>query len=372
MPRPLKIALPMEIIDGPEMTGCQYYAYHLAHELTGYKGLDLGLIASDRTPLEYLPQGADVFIHRPFRVMGTAFFDSLVHPPPKLDSFDLIHCPTVIAPFFFRPKAKVVFTVHDLVPLVHPRFSPLRRRLYFRYLVGRRLAGADMIIADSLATKRDILDIFGFPEGRIRVVSPGVDQAFKPGREPREDFILSVATLEPRKNLAGVVGAFIRMKEATGKATRLYLIGRMGWPGSPPLSIPERFKDQIRLLGYVSRETLIDLYQRARALVYPSFYEGFGLPILEAMACGCPVITSDRGSLPEVGGEACLYVDPESEKMIMEKLIDVLGCDGTARELTEAGLKRASAFTWDECARRTVSVYLEALGPSDFTTLDQG
>ena len=358
----LKIALPVEIIDGPELTGCQYYALHLARELARRDGLELTLIASDKTPLAPLPGEVRVVVHKPRRIMGTAFFDSLVHPPPGLDRFDLIHCPSVIAPFFFKPRAKVVMTVHDLVPLSHSRFSPFRRRLYFRHVVGRRLWGADRVVAVSQATKRDIMGIYGLPGDRIAVIPEGVDRTFRPGPGPKEDFVLSVATLEPRKNLAGVIAAFGALKKALGGATRLYLVGRMGWLRDGALPIPDRYRDDVVFTGWVSRERLIGLYQKARALIYPSFYEGFGLPVLEAMACGCPVITSDRGALGEVGGGACLYADPHSVDQMRDRLIEVLADPGVAEGLVEAGLERAALFSWEDCGQRTAAVYRETLG----------
>ena len=353
----MNVAIPLEIIDSLEMTGCQYYAWHLIRELSKHNGLDLTAIVSNRTPLEILPRNIKTRRHHQLRMFGAVFFNSLVHPLSGLSNYDIIHCPTVVTPFFFKPKTAVIITVHDLVPLIHPYFSTIRHRVYFRYFVGRQISEADHLIAVSNSTKRDIIHFYDQPSDKITVVPEGVGEEFRPISSPKEDYVLSVATLEPRKNFKGLIEAFIQMKQRTKVSTRLLLAGREGWKHSNLFRIPNEYKSDVLFLGYVSSQDLIKLYQRALAFIYPSFYEGFGLPVLEAMACGCPVVASNRASLPEVAGQSCLYVNPERTGEIADALSRILTDDSLANELSARGLERAKLFTWGKCARLTKEIY---------------
>ena len=353
----MNVAIPLEIIDSLEMTGCQYYAWHLIKELSKHNGLDLTAIVSNRTPLEILPRNIKTRRHHQLRMFGAVFFNSLVHPLSGLSNYDIIHCPTVVTPFFFKPKTAVIITVHDLVPLIHLYFSKIRHRVYFRYFVGRQISEADHLIAVSNSTKRDIIHFYDQPSDKITVVPEGVGEEFRPISSPKEDYVLSVATLEPRKNFKGLIEAFIQMKQRTKVSTRLLLAGREGWKHSNLFRIPNEYKSDVLFLGYVSSQDLIKLYQRALAFIYPSFYEGFGLPVLEAMACGCPVVASNRASLPEVAGQSCLYVNPERTGEIADALSRILTDDSLANELSALGLERAKLFTWGKCARLTKEIY---------------
>ncbi len=257
---------------------------------------------------------------------------------------DVLHCPTFRGPL--RPPAcPLVVTVHDLAVLRHPETFNLWTRQYSRLCVSRVARAARLVIAVSEHTKRDVVELLGVTEERIRVVPNGVGEAFSPeGPAEDGDYVLAVGTVEPRKNLA-------RLSEATRRlGVELRVVGAKGW-GHVELGAG------VRRLGRVSDDELARLYRGARCLAYPSLYEGFGIPILEAMASGTPVVTSRGGATEEVAGAAAILVDPRDTAAI------AAGIDEAAArraELVPAGLERAREFSWAVTARRTVEAYREA------------
>ena len=270
----LNLAVTGEIMDDPEPTGCQYYARNLINGLAADGQTKVTVIGSDRSRSDIFPSQVELVVHKPIRVGGTAFFSSLINPPSGLDRFDLIHCPTVIAPFFFKPKTPVVITVHDLIPILYPQHNTWRRNFYFKRLLKHRFSRADGFITVSESTKQDLIRLFGVGVDRIETVYEGVDSAFRPGPVEREDFILSVGTQEPRKNVQGLIRSFVRIKESNPTlAVRLKIVGRLGWLYDDIVKLHQRYGDYIDFLGYVPQKQLIDLYRRAMFFVFPSFYE---------------------------------------------------------------------------------------------------
>lgn len=266
-----------------------------------------------------------------------------------------------------------VITVHDLIryfdlngvgPLIHR--PNLRDRIYLRMdYAGVRKATA--LISVSETTKRDLCEHFGLPEERIFVVYEGVDHAvFRPlsGRPLEEPYVLFVGSEHPRKNLPVVFRAFAELKgESRFRDLKLLKIGRAGGPEAP---FRARTLAALRELGLerdvVFREDISDAelarcYSAAECLVLPSLYEGFGFPPLEAMACGCPVVVSTAGSLPEVAAGAALLVEPADAAGLADALQCVLTDDATRKELVERGLRRAAEFSWERTARETMAVY---------------
>jgi len=269
-------------------------------------------------------------------------------------------------------KAKKVTTVHDLAVYKYPEtFSPRgghdivrnqKRKLFFTKRV------CDKIIAVSETTKRDLMEILKISEGKIKVIYEAADPSFSP-REKGEigkirdkygiqgDYLLCVGTREPRKNLDRVIMAFAEISRANENLS-LVIVGKYGWGedlnSKLKNSLRDKQKSKIKLLGYVEKEALACLFSGAKAFVYPSLYEGFGLPILEAMACGCPVITSNLGSMKEISGEAALLVEPENIDSLAGAISQVLR---SSDELRLKGFKRAGEFNWERTASQTLEVY---------------
>ena len=353
----MKIAITVEALKDRHFAGVQQYIHNLIHRLAECDDLDLTLIAPSETPRSLFPDNAGVICHTPALVYGSGLLSAVFSPPRCLSGFDLIHCPTVTAPFFFRPDARVVMTVHDLVPLLFPEWQTRRRVLYFKYILKHRFRFVDRFIAVSHSTARDLIHHFHIPEHRIDVIHEGVSGQFKPGPALREAFILAVSTLEPRKNFKRIIEAFISLRKQGKIEDRLVIVGKEGWLFDDILNVPKEFESDIVFKGYVDEAELIHLFQTARCFVYPSLYEGFGLPVLEAMGCGCPVITSNTSSMPEVAGDAALLVDPCEADNIEGAICKLTNDPALCAELSAKGIQRASEFSWRRTAERTLDVY---------------
>lgn len=359
----LKIAITVEALKNEYFAGVEQYIYNLTYQLLSRSELDLTLIAPSDLPHSLFPARTRVIYHDPTLVLGSGFVSAVFFPPKNLSNFDLVHCPTVTAPFFFRPNSRVVMTVHDLIPLLFPRWQTTRRVLYFKYFLKYRFRFVDRFIAVSNTTKQDLIDLFEIPDHRIDVVYEGVSEQFRPKKKKREDFILTVGTLEPRKNFKRIIEAYISLRVKEKISDKLIIVGKQGWLFDDILTIPEEFQDDIIFKGYVSEDELIRLFQTARFFIYASMYEGFGLPILEAMACGCPVITSNTSSMPEVAGDTALLVDPYQIEEIKNAMYNLTIDAGLCTKMSAEGIRRASQFSWQRAAEQTARVYEEALAP---------
>lgn len=269
-----------------------------------------------------------------------------------------------------------VVTIHDLSFMRYPQAFPALQRLYLRTQVWRSARGARRVIAVSEATRRDVAALFGVPAERIDVVYNGVDAGFGPAPQDQveafrrrhglpERYLLHVGTLEPRKNLVRLVQAFhgARQRSQDLQSVKLILVGGKGWDYDVIFQETERLglQDVVIFAGYAPDETLPWWYRAAAGFVYPSLLEGFGLPVLEAMACGAPVITSRVSSLPEVAGDAALLVDPTSIAELADALARLLTDKALADDLRQRGLARSATFSWQRTAQETAAVYRRAL-----------
>jgi len=286
---------------------------------------------------------------------------------------DLLHLPAALGPV--RGRLPTVVTIHDLSVLHAPRDFRPWFRYYARVVIPRLARRAARVITVSEATRRDVLEHLGLPEERVVAVPNGVAISPQPSavseRQPATGpydlptrYILAVGTLEPRKNLLRLFEAVRLLAERPAtKDVVLVHAGGYGWLADDILKAARSpaLRGRVRLLGFVAEEHLTCLYHQARLLAYPSLFEGFGLPVLEAMASGCPVVTSDRSSLPEVAGDAAVLVDPESVEAIAEGIRRVWEGDALAGDLTARGLARAQLFSWERTARLTADVYESVL-----------
>jgi len=285
---------------------------------------------------------------------------------------DLLHSVDFIPPAFGYRRS--VVTVHDLNFLHYPHFLTAESHRYYNRQIEWAVRQADHILADSHATGSDLVSLLDVPPEKVTVVHLAADSAFRPlaeaqvarivaqyGLEP--GYLLCVGTLEPRKNLPGLLQAYRLLLDAGATTAPLVLVGGKGWLYDEVFERVEGLclNELVRFLHDVPDTDLPGLYNGADVLVTPSFYEGFGLPPLEAMACGTPVVVADRASLPEVVGEAGLLVDPDDPDYIAQALARVLTDAGLQARMRELGLAQAARFTWERTARATLAVYREVV-----------
>lgn len=279
---------------------------------------------------------------------------------------DLFHGPSYLLPRTRR--AKTVVTVHDLAHEKRPEWAP-GCSAEFAKRARESARRADAVIAVSEATRRDVIAIYGVPEEKVEVIYEGVDPAcvpvgdrgaverYRAGRGLPARFILSVLSLSPRKNIPGLLRAFARFVKSSGLPHHLVIAGKSyGARGPQGEAEAIGIADRFRFIDYVPGEELPLLYNAAELFVFPSLDEGFGLPPLEALACGCPVVSARTGSLPEVLGDAARYFDPADEGGMAEALARAAG-EGTDPVGRERGIARAREFTWEKAARETVRLY---------------
>jgi glycosyltransferase involved in cell wall biosynthesis len=312
-------------------------------------------VAFDTTPLRLTRAGTARYVTsllprlhgvRPLRFGGSGRLSvgvrELAWYPLALSLFrdaDVLHCPTYYGPL--RPRVPTVVTVHDLAVLRHPATFPAWTRSYVPRVVPSVLRAATSVIAVSEFTAAEVEALLRVPRDRIHVIPNGVDHAVFTGEGPRAtgDYVLAVGTLEPRKNLERTIAATARL------GVELRVAGDSGWGGVRPNGA------HVRMLGYVDDLELASLYRGALCVAYPSLYEGFGIPVLEAMACGAAVVTSRGGACEEVADGTAELVDPLDVGAIAD------GIEAAIAKGAGRGIERAARFTWDETARLTREVY---------------
>jgi len=280
---------------------------------------------------------------------------------------DLFYSPNFVLPPT-RRSTRTLLTVHDLSFIHYPdHFVPKLVR-YLNEVVPRSLRRADHVLADSRSTRDDLVHYMGVASERITVVYCGVDPRFQPMPASDEDerirqryglnehpYILTVGTLQPRKNLQRLIQAYAVLKTDA----QLLLAGGPGWLYQDILEEAAQYPDRVRVLGYVEDGHLPALYRGARVFTFPSLYEGFGIPVLEAMACGTPVVCSKASSLPEVAGDAALLVDPKDVEALSDALARALEDEALREKMIEKGLDQAGRFSWDSAARELLGVFEE-------------
>jgi glycosyltransferase involved in cell wall biosynthesis len=286
---------------------------------------------------------------------------------------DIYHGPDFVLPPI-NGKVRKVVTVHDLAFLEHPEFAVPQLAAYLKKVVPEAVAAADVIAAVSQATRQTLIDYFKTPPEKITIIPNGIRSSFRRITDPillaatrhkfslKHPLVLGVGTLEPRKNHLGLIKAFHKAQSAATKKPRPTMLALAGGPGwlydeTQQLIAKLKLENKVRFLGHVSELELITLYSMADVFVFPSFYEGFGVPPIEAMACGAPVITSNTSSLPEVVGDAALQIDPYNTDALARAILQVLENEQLRDELRQRGYARAQHFTWPKSASKMLSVY---------------
>lgn len=288
---------------------------------------------------------------------------------------DVIHDPTGTTPLGLA-RARRVVTIHDVIPYIYPTASTRLDRLVYHTWLPFALRHVDAVITDSACSKTDIVRVLGVQPDKVSVISLAANPSYRPleATDTRPilqrhgidfPYILYIGSIEARKNLVRLLEAYAHLR-SWSPHWKLVIVGARKWQAGPVLDTLQRLKlqEHVYLPGFIAEEALAALYNGADLFVFPSLYEGFGLPVLEAMACGTPVVTSNTSSLPEVAADAALLVDPLSVEAIAQAMRRVLEDTSLAADLSARGLRRAQQFSWEQTAQETIAVYEQVLGKS--------
>jgi glycosyltransferase involved in cell wall biosynthesis len=355
--------------------GIGRFAYELAktlateapeHRYTAFYNQPPGATPSFDPGLDILPRRSVPWADKPWRLRVLLAHYVRRGQDALVGDADVFHATDHLLPYLH--DAANVFSLHDLTFLTTETHTTLNG-LFLRLSMRRFLERADAIVVPSEATKTDALRYFRLPEAKLHVVPYGVDQRFFQVESDAvrsalqkyslpDTFILSVGTIEPRKNLSRLLDAYLLLR-AQGIAMPLVLVGRKGWRSQEFLKRLEaaQLGQDVQLLGFVDDFDLPALYAAATVFVYPSLYEGFGFPVLEAMASGTPVVCSNAASLPEVVGQAGLLVSPYDSDELSTAMLAVISKSDLRAALKEAGHQQAQQFNWSATARATLGVY---------------
>ncbi|MFQ3577539.1 MAG: glycosyltransferase family 1 protein [Verrucomicrobiia bacterium] len=267
---------------------------------------------------------------------------------------------------WWQPPCPTLLTVHDISFVSFPQGFKAHERLVYASIIRWCAQRAEHVVTISRFSKSELEDRWKLPPSKVTSIYLGVDAKFirpaasHPAELPAEaPFVLAVGNLHPRKNLRRLIEAFLFLKRDHKIPHLLRIVGQPAWLFDDVFESVRREKAeaQVTFTGYLSDAELVETYQRAAVMVYPSLYEGFGFPPLEAMACGCPVVCSTAGSLPEVAGDAAVMVDPHSIESIAQGILDVISDPVRAAGLRERGFEQAGKFTWKTCAEETLELY---------------
>lgn len=325
-------------------------------------------------PREYLRDGVELILS-PFPLNSNSlriiWEQSVLPMRVKKCGCDIFHYPDHTASLLMGVNPTII-TVHDLAFLRFPQTFDLARAIYKKMVINRSVGIANRIIAVSSFTKHEIVNLLDVDPDKVSIVYNGVSPMFReldreeardrlsyliPGL--KKDYLLFVGTLEPRKNIITLIHSYNLLRKQGKIDAQLVIVGSRGWLYDKMFKEIDKssLADDILFTGYVTNEQLVMLYNGANFLIYPALYEGFGLPVLEAMACGIPVITSDRSSLSEVAGNAAMKIDPNSEEDIADAMAKLYQDKELREKYRQRGLERAKMFSWKETARQTLEVY---------------
>ncbi len=353
----------------PPRTGIGQYSHYLLRAMTqAHVGTHFYLYSNRKLEVQWFDQACVSVRAGGFPPSRLAWMHLVLPWLGRRADADVWHFPNSTAPLLFGPP--YVLTLHDLSLFRHPRHHPPAQHLTIRPFLRGAAQRAERVICVSEFTRGEAIDVLGLDHERIEVVAEAAGEEFRPDQDPvrlnevrrkyslPEEFLLFVGTLEPRKNISRLLRAYSQLK-GQGHNVPLILVGPRGWNMPPVEEQVEKLGigEGIRWLGYVPQQELPALYALAKVFVYPSLYEGFGLPLLEAMACGTPAVVGDCPALREVAGEAAIFVDPTDEAAISAGLSRLLSAHDALEHYRQLGLERSDQFSWQRAAQETFEVY---------------
>jgi glycosyltransferase involved in cell wall biosynthesis len=376
--------------------GMGNYVYHLVHELTSLDTLNKYIIyvsQKNRSLFSSLRKKKNIILIVVSPLFSTPktkiFWEQCLLPFSLMKrGIDVYHSPGFTQSFFsvifgtfrrifFGKKLKTVMTIADMTFHTHPRCHRFLKVLYFRFMIPISAKISDVVFTISDSTRKDVLDLISLPPQKVITTHLAAAKEFTVLKDKKiiekvlkkygipNKYVLFVSVLEPRKNIVGLLKAFHKLlMEGSFSKHTLVIVGKKGWKYDLVFKTIEKLglKGNVIFTGFVPDEDLVALYNAAEVLAYPSFYEGFGIPIIEAMQCGCPVMTSDLASMKEVASmveDAACFVDPYTPSSIASGLQKILGDDSYRNKLSSQGLKNAKYFSWKKMAEETLRGYLQ-------------
>jgi glycosyltransferase involved in cell wall biosynthesis len=376
----MEIGIDIRTLAEGKRSGVEEYTYNLLHHLfqidkeNQYK-LFYNAFKSQDNDFSEIFDYSNVRLyafHFPNKILNLSFkFLNFPKIDRLLSGIDVFFSPNILF-YSFSKKCKNVITFHDLSFKHYSKCYSTKRRGWHRLVNPKKIASrAYRIIAVSAATKSDLIKTFKIDPEKIKVIHSGVGNRFRPIADKEklekirrkyklpEKFILFLGTLEPRKNLVGLISAFNKLKGRYNVSHKLVMAGAPGWLFRDIFyeASRSRFRKEIIFTDFIEDDDKPFLYNLTTLFIYPSFYEGFGFPPLEAMACGTPVITTVSSSLPEICGDAALLVDPYNVEELTEAMYQGLTDEVLRLKLIEKGLERAKKFNWGKCAKETLAVF---------------
>jgi len=354
----MKIGIDASKFSVLQKTGTEYYTEEIIRRLISDTHNNYILYSQKPLSLNLPSHCSNIVIPFPYLWTQVGLSLKMLTQPP-----DVLFIPAHVIPII-HPK-NTVFTCHDLAFRRFPAFYSPFQRLYLEASVKQAVKRASRIIAVSESTKKDLITFYGCPPEKIVVIYHGYNKQIyhtniKAKRKIESPYILFVGRIEERKNIRGLVTAFALLKKKSYSSLKLVLAGKQGYGYSQIKQfIDERLSNvrhDIIELGYVDEKQLPSLYFHASAFIFPSFYEGFGFPVIEAMASGCPVVCSDIAPLREIADDAALFFNPHDPKEMAQKLQQVIADQTLNRKMAAKGLKNAKRFSWEQCAKQTNEV----------------
>jgi glycosyltransferase involved in cell wall biosynthesis len=349
-------------------SGTGNYIFNLIRELKKRENIKLSLITyGSKSPF---PDLIKIIPKYPFFYATALWSLTLSLQKNQFDELDIVHNP---AHFYLmnKPGKRYVCTIHDLTPVICPSWHPLWKVWFSRFFFPLLVKNSDKIIADSHNTKRDLINYYSVPPEKIAVIYLGTSPEFqqlpeneiksiRDKYELKNPFVLFVGNIEPRKNIPTLLKAFSICRKKQPEL-KLVIVGQKGWKYGGVFRTLRSLclENEVIFLHYIPHEDLPAIYNAAELFVYPSLYEGFGLPPLEAMQCGVPVITSNTSSLPEIVGEDGAMVSPYDVEGLADLMSALLFDTHLRAENIRNGLSRAKMFSWEKCARQTWEIYKE-------------
>ena len=360
----MKVGIDASKISISQKTGTENYSYNLIRELISLDKTNEYMLYLREDPPEFVtasPNATFKKIPLPRLWTQAGLASEVLFNPP-----DVLFIPAHTMPVVHRPGLKTVVTIHDLGAEFLKEYHQFPQKIYLNKSTEFVAKFATHLIAVSEATKNDLMTKLGVSPDRITVVYEAWDrelfhvptrseiQSVRSKYRLDNDFLIFVSTIQPRKNLERLIEAFAKARIGLD----LVLVGKPGWLSESIYLAPQKFgvSDRVKFLGHVPNQDLPGLYGGSKALVFPSLYEGFGIPVLEAMACGTVVLTSNSTSLPEVGGEAAYYVDPNDTDSIKNGIEEIVTKDKIRHQLLLNAIKQVQKFSWEKAAKETLKV----------------